>query len=99
MHRLDVGSAEVIARERVNKLAEAAGDQFEILSELTRAVDVGWVFFFNTSDFVRTRETSCAVAGNGPILIAHDGTTYELPSAIPWEQAVLQLKLKSHQRS
>ena len=87
---LNRNAAVSLAQERIDQLAQAAGDQFEILSDSTKDTEQGWVFFFNTADFVRTGNPSFALAGNGPILVTREGVVYELPSAIPWEDAVKQ---------
>jgi hypothetical protein len=81
-------SAITLARQRVDELARAAGEEFEILLDSTKETKQGWVFFFNTADFVRTQSTGSALAGNGPILVTREGAIHELPSAIPWEDAV-----------
>lgn len=91
MHSLNLESASALARQRIDRLAQAVGDQFEILSDSTREIEHGWVFFFNTADFVRTRNPASALAGNGPILVTDEGVVYQLPSAIPWEDAVEQI--------
>lgn len=91
MSGLDRESAISLASQRLDQLAQAAGDQFEILPDFTREVEQGWVFFFNTADFVRTRNPASGLAGNGPLLVTREGVIHELPSAIPWEDAVRQL--------
>lgn len=83
--------ASLLARRRIDQLAQAAGDEFAILSDATKEIDQGWVFFFNTADYVRTRNPASALAGNGPILVTREGVIHELPSAIPWEDAVKQI--------
>jgi len=88
MPSLSFQAAAVLARARVELLAQAVGDQFELLSDLTKETEKGWVFFFNTVEFVRTRNPASARAGNGPILVTREGVVHELPSAIPWEVAV-----------
>ena len=77
-----------IAREHISQLATAAGDSFELLLDETKDVAQGWLFFFNTSDFVRSRNPVDALAGNGPLLVLQDGQIHELSSALPWEQAL-----------
>jgi len=84
-------SAISLARERIEQLAQAMGDQLEILSGSTKEIEQGWVFFFNTTDFVRTRDPASALAGNGPIFVTREGVVHDLPSAIPWEEAVRQV--------
>jgi Immunity protein 35 len=82
--------AEALARTRVNELARAANDRFELLEDQTRPVDAGWLFFFNSADFIRTRDPIDALAGNGPILVFKDGRVVQLSSALPIDQALMQ---------
>lgn len=88
MSCIDRDTAISLARNRVDQLAQSVGDQFEILSDSTRELEQGWVFFFNTVDFARAQDQSAALAGNSPIFVTRDGVVYELPSAIPWAAAV-----------
>ena len=80
-----------IARKKVDELALATGDQFEIILDETKAVDKGWIFFYNTADYVRTRNPIHALAGNGPIMVSRDGVIHELPTAVPWEEALKKI--------
>lgn len=77
-----------IAQAKINELASAAGDDFALMPNETREVDQGWVFFFNSADFVRTGNHLHALAGNGPLLVRRDGGVIALPSAVPWEEVV-----------
>lgn len=88
----DLEDAYFLAHKRVEDLAQAAGDEFEILRELTVEVQQGWIFFYNTADFVRTNNFSSSLAGNGPVLVTHAGVVHELPSGIPWEEAVQKIE-------
>ena len=77
-----------IARKHISQLATAAGDSFELLLEEAKDVAQGWLFSFNTCDFVRSRNPADALAGNGPILVLQNGQVRELSSTIPWKQAL-----------
>lgn len=77
-----------IARREVERLASAAGDSFELLSEETKDIGRGWLFFFNSSDFVRSRNPVDALAGNGPLLVLSNGQVHHLPSSVPWQEAL-----------
>jgi hypothetical protein len=77
-----------IAQAKVSELAAAAGDDFALMPNETREVDQGWVFFFNSADYVRTGNHLHALAGNGPLLVLRDGGVVALPSAVPWEEVV-----------
>jgi hypothetical protein len=81
-------TASALARDRVNQLAQSVGDQFEFLPDSPKEIEQGWLFFFNTADFVRTRNPASALAGNGPIFVTRGGVVHELPSAITWQDAV-----------
>lgn len=76
-----------IARSELDRLAAAANDSFDFLLEETQLTDAGWLFFFNSSDFVRTRNPIDSLAGNGPLLVMNDGQVHQLSSASPWEDA------------
>jgi len=93
MPSLNLESALSLARERVDRFAQEAGYPCEILLNSTKEIGQGWVFFYNTTDFVRTRNPSSALAGNGPILVTREGAIHELPSAIPWEDAVKRIQV------
>jgi hypothetical protein len=88
---IDRQRAFALARARVSQIAAAEGDQFELQCELTKDTDRGWVFFFNTAEFVRTRNPLSALAGNGPIFVTREGAVHQLPSAIPWEDALQRM--------
>lgn len=77
-----------LAQARVTQLAQAAGDEFRILLGKTQNVGHGWVFFFNTSDFVQTGNPVSRLAGNGPIFVATNGTVHDLPSSLPLKVAL-----------
>ena len=48
----------------------------------------GWIFFYNSRDFVETSDATAALAGNGPILVTHSGEVSETPSAVAWESEI-----------
>jgi Immunity protein 35 len=89
MPNLNRDSAMLLARERINQRAQSVGEEFEIDS--TMEIEQGWLFFYNTMEFVRTRDHSYALVGNGPILVTREGVVHHLPSAIPWEHAVKRI--------
>ena len=89
---LDINAAKEIALAHVRQLALSAGDEFDILPESTVEDTKGWVFFYNSADFVRTRSPMDSLAGNGPILVLRDGSVVDLPSAVPWKDALKDLR-------
>ncbi len=81
-----------VAEEEVRRLAIAAGDRFEPLPEKTREVKDGWIFFYNTTEYIRSGNPSPALAGNGPIFVSRNGRVALLSSAIPLREALKQLE-------
>ncbi|WP_158568737.1 MULTISPECIES: YrhB domain-containing protein [unclassified Duganella] len=94
MSSISDSNALKVAEAKVHELGAASGDEFEILHAETREVEQGWVFFYNSADFVQTRNPLSALAGNGPILVLRDGRVAVLPTSMPWQEAVTQLPLQ-----
>jgi hypothetical protein len=91
METLNCAAALKIARAKVDELGRMAGDVFDIVTTETKEVEQGWLFFYNSADFVRTRDPVFALAGNGPLLVLQDGQVVTLPTAVPWQEAIGQL--------
>lgn len=91
MDTLNRAAALKIARAKVDELGRMAGDVFDIVTAETKEVEQGWLFFYNSADFVLTRDPLFALAGNGPLLVLRDGQVVTLPTAVPWQEAIGQL--------
>ena len=79
--------AKVLAEKTVGALGAASGDEFDIVSHETVEAK-GWIFFYNSKEFVETGNPSSALAGNGPIFVDRNGVLKVLPTAVPWEVAI-----------
>lgn len=88
MDTLDRAAALKIARAKVDELGRSAGEAFDIVTAETKEVKRGWLFFYNSADFIRTRDPMFALAGNGPLLVLRDGQVATLPTAVPWQEAI-----------
>ena len=92
MDTITLEAALEIARREIDLLAAAAGGgTFELLPEATMDVGRGWLFFYNSSEFVRSGNPSDQLAGNGPVFVMRDGRVHRLPSWVSWEQALKQI--------
>jgi hypothetical protein len=82
----------MIPPERAKELAEEAvaalGDEFALISDKTIEVSGGWIFFYNSREFIETGNPISALAGNGPIFVDRTGAVRHLPSALPWDEAI-----------
>ncbi|GJJ01161.1 hypothetical protein RugamoR64_16990 [Duganella rhizosphaerae] len=91
MSAINDSSALKLAEAKVRELGAACGDEFEILCDDTQEIEQGWVFFYNSADYVRTRDPLAALAGNGPLLVLRDGRIAVLPTSVSWQEAVIQV--------
>ncbi len=80
--------ATVLAEEAVTAIGVASGDEFILIYDKTIEVGEGWVFFYNSREFIETGDLSSALAGNGPIFVDRSGAVRKLPSAVSWEVAI-----------
>lgn len=92
MHQITREMALKIVQEEVRRLALLVQDNFEILQEETFDFEEGWLFFYNSADFLKSRNPVDSLAGNGPILVTKDGEKFHLPSAVPWKDALKSVK-------
>jgi hypothetical protein len=82
--------AKVLAEREVDAIAAAVGDDFVVIHDETVEIAEGWVFFYNSREFVETGDFRDALAGNGPIFVDRDGLVKRLPTAIRRETAIKQ---------
>jgi hypothetical protein len=83
---IDVQEAKGIASRRLLEIARKSGEDLVLVETDTLQIDRGWLFFYNSSEFLRTGDPVHALAGNGPLLVTFDGAVTELPSSVPWRQ-------------
>ncbi|MCI2245825.1 YrhB family protein [Xanthomonas sp. PPL568] len=57
--------------EEALKIAEAyiCDDEYDLQISEVRSLPKCWIFFFQTREFIETRNPSAQLAGNGPFLI------------------------------
>lgn len=84
----DQQAAQALAQDRIVALAAAVDDDFAILEGETVETGRGWVFFYNSREYVESGDPMSSLAGNGPILVTRDGVVHELSSATDWKDAI-----------
>lgn len=72
--------ARAIAGRYLASLQEDSSVELAINDEITEAHEAGYVFFYNSADYWRTRDMMTGLAGNGPILVRPDGEVVTLPT-------------------
>ncbi|PZU79339.1 MAG: hypothetical protein DI530_08855 [Sphingomonas sp.] len=87
MNRSD---ARTLAEAHVAAMDGAA--DLAINDKLTEEHEAGHLFFYNTRRYWRTRDMIDGVAGNGPLLVRHDGRIVTLPSSLSVEESLSLLQ-------
>jgi len=82
--------AKALAEKTVADIGAAAGDEFAITGYETIEAK-GWMFFYNSKEFIETGSFSSALAGNGPIFVGRDGVLRTVPTFTRWEDAIKSL--------
>lgn len=66
---LTFDEAKSMARDVVRRLEVEAGEELAFLDDEVLERSFGWIFFYNTKRFLRTKKPRDALAGNGPLLV------------------------------
>ena len=66
MNMLTYSKAKLLAQTRIDLMGAIKS---EIIEEETIVKPYGWVFFYQSSEFLRSRKAEHQLAGNSPILI------------------------------
>lgn len=82
------GEAKARAEETVVAIGASAGINLVIVHDQTVEVPEGWVFFYNSKEFVETRNFLSRLAGNGPIFVDRSGLARNLLTTVPWNEAI-----------
>ena len=85
------------AREVAERFVKAKEAQINIalsiVDDATLERDFGWVFFYNSTEFLETNRISAALAGNAPIVVRRrDGLVFETGTARPLEEYLVRFR-------
>lgn len=81
-----------IAEEHANQ-SDSGPDALVVDDEWTIERDYGWLFMYNTPEFVRTRNRRDALVGNAPILVLREsGSVIQFPTSYTREKAVAEFE-------
>ena len=54
---------------------------------------LGWLFYYQSQEYLRSGSISSALAGNGPILVSkHDGSYVRVGTGAPLEESLAEAK-------
>lgn len=88
---LTITEAKAIALVHIARIVDDDVDPV-IRDNLSIAKPYGWVFFYNSREYVETGNRMAAVGGNGPVVVQHDGTVHMLTSAKAPEDSLAEFE-------
>jgi hypothetical protein len=85
--------ARQLVQEYVDRVAQEADVQFGIDDEQTIETSFGWVFFYNTAEYLATKDPITMAAGNAPLIVDKEsGRLHETGTAHPIEHYIAEFK-------
>jgi hypothetical protein len=82
---------ESAARLLEETFPEEVGD-YVFLEEETGVRDFGWVFFYESREYVVSGDASRKLIGNAPIVVTHSGKAYLTGTAMPVDAYIAEMK-------
>ncbi len=87
MKEIGFEGAVAIAMAKLEELC--VGVPLQLLQDEVLEKANGWVFFYQSSDYLQTGQFNLQLVGNAPIYVRRDGYLSLLPTHSPLEQSIL----------
>jgi hypothetical protein len=91
---IDLERAERMALEFINKEFDWSelDDQIVLMREKTVEVERGWVFYYNSETFLKTKDFSFMLMGNNPVIVMRlTGDVTYIQGGVDIEEALREL--------
>lgn len=81
---MNIEKARAIAADYIGESSQTPdGMTLVIVDEETQEHEFGWVFFYNSKEYIDTGDFIHAIAGNAPVVVLRDGTIRTTGTARP----------------
>lgn len=80
---VSIDEATEIAEFEMNKIADRSNDDYSLLYDEVIEYTSGWVFFYDSTDYVRSGNFISKLAGNVPLYVTKNGECRFL--SLNWE--------------
>jgi hypothetical protein len=84
--------ARVIAQAWLDERHDGDGLHVVVLDDATRTVDVGWVFFYQTTEFAETGDFTTAMVGDAPLVVDRHGHVHVTGTGRPVDDYLDELR-------
>jgi hypothetical protein len=72
---LNFEQAKEVALRKLGEIQKSSNVKLALLESESTAFEYGWVFFYQSEQYVKTGDTNNLVGGNAPIIVdKHDGS-------------------------
>jgi hypothetical protein len=97
---IDKAAARNLVEAELDRLNQGIPDvEFAIMDDRTLERDFGWVFFWNSREFIDTGDFQYALLGNAPLIVdKEDGTLHVAGTGRPTEEYIREFEEKRNQR-
>lgn len=86
---LTLPEATIMITKYLKNLETTPPIDLKLLEESTKEFELGWVFFYQSKEFVETGEIFSSLAGNGAIIVnKYDSSIHQTGSAHPVEHYI-----------
>ncbi|KEC85427.1 MULTISPECIES: YrhB domain-containing protein [Acinetobacter] len=76
---IDFESAKLLVDNELNEISQDNGMECMIYS-IKGDIETGWIFTYNTVEFLKNQNLTYALAGNLPLFVSKDGLLSYIPS-------------------
>jgi hypothetical protein len=90
-----LGEALQITEQLLRQMEREGCETLSIVDNATKPLHDGWLFFYNSREYLSTGNNLSRLAGNGPIFIQKSGATPKLPTHRPFESSIAALRVES----
>lgn len=66
---LSLEEAKIIAVQKLSEIEKLSNIKIALLKEKTKSFDYGWVFFYQSEEYVSTGNLQALIGGNAPIIV------------------------------
>ncbi|WP_209327297.1 YrhB domain-containing protein [Pseudoalteromonas sp. PA2MD11] len=85
---MNLESAYKILNCELQKLSEKAECHLVVITDDTIQLEDGWLFFYNSAEFMHTGDPLDCLVGNGPIFVSSEGNVKILDSNRDWKEQI-----------
>lgn len=93
MSVMSIEDARKIACKYLSSLEPGIGEPLELVDSETIEKSFGWVFFYNSKDYIKTGDFKYMLAGNAPFIVdRNNGDVHVIGTAKPIEDYIVDFE-------